>query len=158
MEQKNLEPTQKEADKIRQKLDKITALKEIASYKAKICGQNILDLLESEDVHKEIEEIKPGKYLLAAVIGGFVYWDEKENCLVQHLVMPVESGTQKCNELHYRHNLTFGLLRDESSGSDIATGINVIHRLTGRSKQLIEKLHGQDLAITQDVAGFFYSR
>ncbi len=142
---------------IRKKLEENQALKEIEDYKTKMFGENILDVLDSENVEKALQKITPGKYLLAAVMAGVVYFDDEKNCLVQELIKPVQSGEQEAKSLYYKHNMTMGLMRDENTSNEMALSINMISRLTGRSKQIIEKIFGQDLHIMQDLTSFFYS-
>ena len=142
---------------IRKKIEKETALKEIAEIKTKIVGENILEILESDEVNKEIAGVKAGDYLIAAVMSGIVYYDDEKKCVVQKLINPVQSGEQTADTLYYKNNLTLGIMRDEDTSNQLALTINVITRLTGRTKQVIEKIWGQDLHIMQDISAFFYA-
>ena len=142
---------------IRKKLEKETALKELKAIKTKIVGENILEVLESEDVQNEIDKVNVGDYLLAAVMTGHVYFDDEKNCLVQELIKPVTSGEQSADVLYFKNNLTLGLMREENTSNQFALTINVITRLTGKTKQIIEKIYGQDLQILQEIASFFYA-
>lgn len=142
---------------IKKKMEPETALKQLAEFKEAIIGQNILDLLQNENVKKEIEDVEPGKYLQAAVVGGLVYLDSDGKTLVQKLINPIQSGEQTCDALHYKNRLTLDIIRDEQTGNEIAQAINIVTRLTGRTKQLIGKLCYQDLYITQEIAAFFFA-
>lgn len=142
---------------IRKKIEKETALKEIQEIKTKLIGENILDVLDSDEVLKEIENIQPGKYLLAAVMSGLVYYDDDKKCLVQEFVKPVQSGEQTAENLMFKNNLTLGYMREENTTNEIALTINLVTRLTGKTKQLIEKIYGQDLKVLQDIITFFYA-
>lgn len=142
---------------IRKKIEKETALKEIAEIKTKIVGENILEILESDEVNKEIAGVKAGDYLIAAVMSGIVYYDDEKKCVVQKLINPIQSGEQTADTLYYKNNLTLGIMRDEDTSNQLALTINVITRLTGRTKQVIEKIWGQDLHIMQDISAFFYA-
>lgn len=142
---------------IRKKLEENQALQEIESYKTKMFGENILDVLDSENVEESLRKVKPGRYLLAAVMTGVVSFDDEKNCLVQKLIKPVESGEQKADVLYYRHNVTMGMMRDESTSNEMALTINMMSRITGRSKQIIEKLSGQDMRIANELSSFFFS-
>lgn len=143
---------------IRKKFTQEQALKELQRYKTNILGgESVLNMLESEKVTDEIENIEPGKYLIAAVMAGLVDYDEEKKCLVQKLKIPVESGEQKADCLYYRNNLTLGMMRDEYTSNNYALTINLITRITGRTKQIIEKVCGEDLQIMQDVSAFFYA-
>lgn len=133
------------------------ALKELQDIKTKILGENVLDLLESDDVKEEIENIEPGKYLIAAVMGGLVFYDDEKKCLVQNFINPVKSGEQGADSLYYQNNLTLGIMREEHTSNNYALTINLITRITGRTKHIIEKVFGQDLQIMQDIASFFYA-
>lgn len=142
---------------IRKKLEENQALQEIENFKTKMFGENILNVIDSENGEKSSQKIKPGCYLLAAVMAGVVYFDNENNCLVQKLIKPVESGEQTADILYFKHNVTMGMLRDESTTNEMALTINMISRITGRSKQIIEKICGQDLKITQNLTNFFYT-
>lgn len=142
---------------IKKKMEPETALKQLAEFKEAIIGQNILELIENEKVQKEIEDAEPGKYLQAAVVGGLVYLDEDGKTLVQKLINPIESGDQKADTLYYKNRLTLDIIRDENSGNEIAQAINIVTRLTGRTKQLIGKICYQDLYIMQEIAAFFFA-
>ena len=142
---------------IRKKIEKETALKEIAEIKTKIVGENILEILESDEVNKEIAGVKAGDYLIAAVMSGIVYYDDEKKCVVQKLINPIQSGEQTADTLYYKNNLTLGIMRDEDTSNQLALTINVITRLTGRTKQVIEKIWGQDLHIMHDISAFFYA-
>jgi antitoxin component HigA of HigAB toxin-antitoxin module len=139
------------------KMEPETALKELAKMKEAIIGENILDLLESDKVKKEVDDAEPGKYLQAAVVGGLVYLDEDGKTLVQKLINPIVSGEQSRDVLHYKNRLTLDIIRDEQTGNEIAQAINIVTRLTGCTKQLIGKLCYQDLYITQEIAAFFFA-
>lgn len=142
---------------IRKKIEKATALKELKEMKTKIVGENILDVLDSDEVLKEIDDVQAGDYLLAAVMSGIVYYDEDKKCLVQELINPVTSGEQTADILYYRNNLTLGVMREENTTNQFALTINLITRITGKTKQIIEKIYGQDLQVLQDIASFFYA-
>ena len=142
---------------LKAKLTEEQALQELENIKTKILGENVLDLLESDKVQNEIKNVSPGKYLLAATIGDLVYYDDEKNCLVQKFIKPVVSGEQTAECLYYKNNLNLGMMRDEATSNDSALTINLITRITGRTKQIIEKVFGQDLKIMQDIASFFYS-
>lgn len=142
---------------IKKKMEPETALKQLAEFKEAIIGQNILDLIENEKVQEEIGDVEPGKYLQAAVVGGLVYLDEDGKTLVQKLINPIESGDQKCDVLYYKNRLTLDIIRDESTNNEIAQAINIVTRLTGRTKQLIGKICYQDLYIMQEIAAFFFA-
>lgn len=142
---------------IRKKFTKEQAKNEINNIKTSILGANILNLLESEDVKDEVENVEPGKYLIAAVMGGLVYYDEEKKCLVQNLINPIQSGEQTADCLYYKNNLTLGIMRDENTSNNYSLTINLITRITGRTKQIIEKVFGQDLQVMQDIASFFYA-
>jgi len=142
---------------IRKKIEKATALKELKEMKTKIVGENILDVLDSDEVLKEIDDVQAGDYLLAAVMSGIVYYDEDKKCLVQELIYPVTSGEQTADILYYRNNLTLGVMREENTTNQFALTINLITRITGKTKQIIEKIYGQDLQVLQDIASFFYA-
>ena len=142
---------------IRKKFTKEQAKNEINEIKTSILGANILNLLESEDVKEEVENVEPGKYLIAAVMGGLVYYDEEKKCLVQNLINPIQSGEQTADCLYYKNNLTLGIMRDENTSNNYSLTINLITRITGRTKQIIEKVFGQDLQVMQDIASFFYA-
>ena len=139
------------------KMEPETALKELAKMKEAIIGENILDLLESDKVKKEIDDAEPGKYLQAAVVGGLVYLDQDGKTLVQKLINPIASGEQSRDALYYKNRLTLDVIRDEQTGNEIAQAINIVTRLTGCTKQLIGKIWGQDLYIMQEIAAFFYA-
>lgn len=141
---------------IKAKISLETALKNIEEIKENLYGKNILDLLQNDDTKKEVEKVKPGNFLKAAVVGGLVYYDTEQKSLVQKLINPIESGEQKCDTLYYKNRLTLEILRDEDTSNDIAHAINLVTRLTGRSKQIIGKIYGQDLSIMQDICAFFY--
>ena len=142
---------------IRKKLEENQALQAIENIKTKIFGENILNVLDSKNVEKSFQKIKPGRYLLAAVMAGVVFYDDKKGCLVQEMIKPLKSGEQEANALYFKHDITMGMMRDENTSNEMALTINMISRITGRSKQIIEKICGQDLKITQDLANFFYS-
>lgn len=142
---------------IRQKFTEEQALNEIQSFKTKMFGESVLDLLESDKVQDEVKNVKPGKYLLAAVMGGLVEYNEEKKCLVQHLKMTVKSGEQEADTLYYKNNLTLGMMRDEETSNNYALTINLITRITGRTKQIIERVFGEDLQIMQEIASFFYA-
>lgn len=139
------------------KMEPETALKELTKMKEAIIGENILDLLESDKVKKEVDDAEPGKYLQAAVVGGLVYLDKDGKTLVQKLINPIVSGEQSRDTLHYTNRLTLDIIRDEQTGNEIAQAINIVTRLTGCTKQLIGKLCYQDLYITQEIAAFFFA-
>lgn len=141
---------------IKKKMEPETALKMLVEMKEAIIGQNILELLESDTAKKEVDGVEPGKYLQAAVVGGLVYLDDDGQTLVQKLMMPIQSGEQTCDTLYYKNRLTLDIIRDEQTPNEIAQAINIVTRLTCRTKQLIGKLCYQDLYITQDIAGFFF--
>lgn len=143
--------------KLSKKMEKESARKEIEAIREKIVGENILSLLK-EDVKEDFSAQAPGDYLLASVMAGIVFWDDEKNCLIQKLFKPLKSGEQSREELHYKGDLNLGLLRDENTPNEIAASINVVSRLTGASKQLIEKLCYQDLSITQEITSFFFAR
>nr|DAT94656.1 MAG TPA: tail assembly chaperone protein [Caudoviricetes sp.] len=142
---------------IRKKIDKETALKTLEEIKEKILGQNVLSILESDNVQEEIKSVRPGEYLLAATMAGFVYYDDEKNCLVQELIKPVQSGEQTADKFYYKNHLSLELMREEQTSNEIALTINVIARLTGRTKQIIGKIYGQDSHIIQDIASFFFA-
>ena len=116
-----------------------------------------MEILESDEVNKEIAGVKAGDYLIAAVMSGIVYYDDEKKCVVQKLINPIQSGEQTADTLYYKNNLTLGIMRDEDTSNQLALTINVITRLTGRTKQVIEKIWGQDLHIMQDISAFFYA-
>ncbi len=142
---------------IKKKMEKETALKMLNEFKEAVVGQNILELIESEKVEQEFGDAEPGKYLQAAVMGGLVYLADDGKTLVQKLINPIASGEQKAETLYYKNRLTLDIIRDESTGNEIAKAINIVTRLTGQTKQLIGKLWGQDLYITQEIAAFFFA-
>jgi len=142
---------------IRKKFTEEQALNELQDFKTKMFGESVLDLLDSEKVKDEVKKVKPRKFLIAAVMGGLVEYNEEQKCLVQHLKMPVKSGEQEADKLYYKNNLTLGIMRDENTSNDYALTINLITRITGRTKQIIEKVFGEDLQIMQDIASFFYT-
>lgn len=142
---------------IRKKFTEEQALNELQNFKTNILGASVLDLLESDKVKNEIKNVQPGKYLIAAVMGGLVEYDEEKKCLIQHLKMPVKSGEQEAETLYYKNNLTLGIMRDEDTSNNYALTINLITRITGRTKQIIEKVFGEDLQIMQEIASFFYA-
>lgn len=142
---------------IKKKFEEKQALQEIENFKTKIFGENILNVLDSENVEESLRKVKPGRYLLAAVMAGVVYFDEEKNCLVQKLTMPVESGEQKAEILYFKHIVTMGMLRDENTTNEMAMSINMISRITGRSKQIIEKIGGQDMRVVNELSSFFFS-
>ena len=71
---------------IRKKIDKETALKTLEEIKEKILGQNVLSILESDNVQEEIKSVRPGEYLLAATMAGFVYYDDEKNFAIIYFV------------------------------------------------------------------------
>lgn len=139
------------------KMEPETALKELTKMKEAIIGENILDLLESDKVKKEVDDAEPGKYLQAAVVAGLVYLDSDGKTLVQKLLNPIVSGEQSRDTLYFKNKLTLDIIRDEQTGNEIAQAINIVTRLTGCTKQLIGKLCYQDLYITQEIAAFFFA-
>ena len=90
-------------------------------------------------------------------MAGFVYYDDEKNCLVQELIKPVQSGEQTADKFYYKNHLSLELMREEQTSNEIALTINVIARLTGRTKQIIGKIYGQDSHIIQDIASFFFA-
>lgn len=141
---------------LKKKMEPETALKQLAEIKESIVGQNILKLIESEKVEQEFGDVTPGEYLQAAVVGGLVYLDADGKTLVQKLMSPVTSGEQKTDTLYYKNHLTLDIIRDEDTPNEIAKAINIVARLTGKTKQLIGKIWGQDLYIMQEIVAFFY--
>lgn len=142
---------------LQKKMEKETAIKMLHQFKEALIGQNILDLIESEKVEQEFGDAEPGNYLIAAVVGGLVYLDEDGKTLVQKLINEIESGEQKADTLYYKNRLTLDIIRDESTGNEIAKAINIVTRLTGKTKQLIGKICYQDLYIMQEIAAFFFA-
>jgi hypothetical protein len=142
---------------LKKKFTQKQALKELQDIKTKILGENVLGLLESDDVKEEIENVEPGKYLIAAVMAGLVFYDDENKCLVQNFINPVKSGEQEADSLYYKNNLTLGIMREEHTSNNYALTINLITRITGRTKQIVEKVFGQDLQIMQEIASFFYA-
>ena len=59
-------------------------------------------------MEKSLQKIKPGRYLLAAVMAGVVFYDDEKGCLVQEMIKPLKSGEQEANALYFKHAITMG--------------------------------------------------
>jgi hypothetical protein len=138
------------------KLTKELALQEIENIKEKIVGENILQVLKSDEVTDAVEKVTPPDFLVAAVMAGYVYYDDEKKCVVQKLVKPLKTGEQSTDTLYYTNSMNMDLLIDENTTNQLAFLRNILTRLTCKSKQLIGKLETQDLFIAKELAGFFY--
>lgn len=141
--------------KIEKKMEKESALKIIDDIKNRICDVD-LDALCGDKV-----EVAQGdsklifNKVVQAVQCGLVEWDEDENCMVQTLIRPLESGTMKADKLFYKNAITLGDAKDFNSTKTQEAVIESLAFVTGKATQLIEKLRGQDFNIAVGCLSFF---
>lgn len=142
---------------IKVRMSEEKALKVINEIKNKICDVD-LDELCGDEVKissKDEETSKIYKKLIQAVRCGLVEWDETENCMVQHLIHPIEAGTIKADKLCYKNTIKFGDSKEFRTAQQGEVMIQSLANITAKPTQLIEELRGQDLLISIGCMGFF---
>lgn len=143
---------------ITKKMEKETAIKMLNEIKENIGGVDLETICsENDDITPENINDDITNRLVQAIQCGLVYWDEKENVLVQKLIRPLVSGDLTANELKYQHKLTIRDLKMINSPgiSELEVFEKALAQITGRGNALIGKLSGQDVQIASGCLSFF---
>lgn len=142
---------------IRKIMERETAQKQIEEIKLRICGVDIDALCENEEIKESTKELPydDKRKLENAWMCGLIYFSEEKNCLVQKLIKPIKSGEIEASELEYKYTLNLKNAVGVSTKDQVETTINVLSRVTGRPKQLLGEIHGQDVQFAQACIAFF---
>lgn len=140
---------------IKKIMEEESALKVIDDIKNKICDVDLDEICGEKVEVSEGTEKNIFKRVKQAVMCGLVYWDEKEDCMVQKLIKPIKSGDVEADKLCYKNKITLGDSCDFSAESNSALLIESISHACTRPTQLIGKLSGQDFNIAVGCMSFF---
>lgn len=140
---------------IRKRFEKERAIEILGEIKERICGVDIDEICNGDNLSNNVEFQQAYKRLIQAVQCGLVEWSEAENCLVQQLINPLKCGDLEAKELKYKKRPTIDELQGMNVNNEIEAFINIMSSLTARPTQLIGQLNGQDLQIASGCMSFF---
>jgi len=140
---------------IKKKMEKSRAIEILSEIKQNICGVDMDEICDGNELSKNIEQQQLYKRLIQAIQCGLVYWDENNNCLIQKLINPVKCGELQASEFKYNKRPTIDELQAMNVTNEIEAFINIMSAITARPTQLIGQLYGQDLQIATGCMSFF---
>lgn len=142
-------------NRIRKMFEKERAIEILSDIKERICGVDIDEICNDENLTNNTDFLQTYKRLIQAIQCGLIEWSESENCLVQHLIKPIKCGELEAVEFKYRKRPTINELQGMNANNEIEAFINIMATLTARPTQLIGQLNGQDLQIASGCMSFF---
>lgn len=142
---------------IRKKMEKSRAIEILTEIKQHICGVDIDEICNEDELSKSNELQQTYKRVIQAIQCGLVYWDETNNCLIQKLINPVKCGELEATEFKYKNRPTIDELQAMNVNNEIEAFIGIMATITARPTQLIGQLYGQDLQIATGCMSFFVS-
>ena len=147
---------QEEKPIIKKIMEKESAIKVLQEIKENIAGVNLDSICEENAAIKaeDLQDITL-KRVIQAIQCGLVYWDDKENVLVQKLIKPLISGELEAKELKYKNRLCIKELKNMNSENQLDLLEKALSQITGRAPHLIGKLTGQDIHIATGCLSFF---
>lgn len=140
---------------IRKKMEKSRAIEILTEIKQHICGVDIDEICDGDELSKSNELQQTYKRVIQAIQCGLVYWDEANNCLVQKLINPVKCGELEATEFKYKNRPTIDELQAMNVNNEIEAFIGIMSTITARPTQIIGQLYGQDLQIATGCMSFF---
>ena len=140
---------------IQKKMEKSRAIEILSEIKQNICGVDIDEICDGDELSKNAELQKTYKRIIQAIQCGLVYWDDVNNCLVQKLITPIKCGELEATEFKYKNCPTIDELQALNVNNEIEAFIGIMSTIVARPTQLIGQLYGQDLQIATGCMSFF---
>ena len=141
---------------IRKIMEKESAIAVLNEIKDRIGGADLTNICGDEvDVTPNDIQEATTRRVIQAIQCGLVYFDERENCLVQRLIRPLKSGELTAEELKYKHRLNLTQLKAMNAANELDLLEKVLSQVSGRPPQLIGQLKAQDIEVATGCLVFF---